>query len=70
MLTEAERIFLIRRHPTIGEEMLAPSRTHPGAATGCGRRWRHHETVGGNRGGGGQGYPKGGEGEAITVEEA
>lgn len=60
MLTEAERI-IIRRHPTIGAEMLSKS-THPGACLAAAVAGAHHERWDGT------GYPKGLKGEAIPVE--
>ena len=60
MLTEAERI-IIRRHPTIGAEMLSKS-THPGARLAAAVAGAHHERWDGT------GYPKGLKGEAIPVE--
>jgi putative nucleotidyltransferase with HDIG domain len=60
MLTEAERI-IIRRHPTIGAEMLSKS-NHPGARLAAAVAGAHHERWDGT------GYPRGLKGEEIPVE--
>jgi putative two-component system response regulator len=60
MLTEAERI-IIRKHPTIGAEMLSKS-THPGARLAASVAGSHHERWDGT------GYPKGLRGEHIPIE--
>ena len=60
MLTEAERI-IIRKHPTIGAEMLSKA-THPGAQLAATVALTHHEWWDGT------GYPNGLRGEAIPIE--
>jgi putative two-component system response regulator len=60
MLTEAERV-IIRKHPTIGAEMLSRS-THPGAQLAATVAGSHHERWDGT------GYPAGLRGEDIPIE--